>query len=179
MGRPAKGTGGQASGLCPWPPLFTRIATKFAAGAADNQSVMGFLRKPSPHRRVEQLIRRGVGIHEASWALPETQTEDAPEELVGDIVNWVRRSMGEMRRPYGIDHVAFALACRDNDGQVLCSNSLGVIRPEVFYSEEGNARVAAFFRDVHAVRERNPGEVVGALLSLGDLAYEIDTARAA
>ena len=40
-------------------------------------------------------------------------------------------------------------------------------------------RLAAFFRDVHAVRERNPGEVVGALLSLGDLAYEIDSARAA
>ncbi len=140
---------------------------------------MGFLRKPSPHRRVEQLIRRGVGIHEASWALPETQDEEAPGELVLEIVSWVRRSMGEMRRPYGIDHVAFALACRDSSGTVLCSNSLGVIRPELFYTEEGNQRVAAFFRDVHAVRERSPGEVVGALLSLGDLAYEMESARAA
>ncbi len=140
---------------------------------------MGFLRKPTPHRRVEQMIRRGVGIHEASWALPETQGEEAPPELVSEIVSWVRRSMGEMRRPHGIDHVAFALACRDDRGEVLCSNSLGVIRPEIFYSEEGPARVAAFFHDVHAVRERNPGEVVGALLSLGDLAFEMESARAA
>ena len=88
---------------------------------------MGFLRRPSPHRRVEQLIRRGVGIHEASWALP-APAEVAPAELVEEIVSWVRRSMGEMRRPYGIDHVAFALACRDSSGTVLCSNSLGVIR---------------------------------------------------
>ncbi|MBA4179543.1 MAG: hypothetical protein C0506_03045 [Anaerolinea sp.] len=161
------------------PPLFTRIATKSTAGTSDNQSVMGFLRKTSPHRRVEQLIRQGVGIHEASWALPETGAGEAPAELVSEIVSWVRRSMGEMRRPYGIDHVAFALACRDGEGKVLCSNSLGVIRPEVFYSEEGNARVAAFFQDVHAVRERNPGDIVGALLSLGDLAYEMEAAHAA
>lgn len=139
---------------------------------------MGFLRRPSPHRRVEQLIRRGVGIHEASWALP-APAEVAPAELVEEIVSWVRRSMGEMRRPYGIDHVAFALACRDSSGTVLCSNSLGVIRPEVFYSAAGAGRVAAFFDDVRAVRDRNPDEVVGALLSLGDLAYEIDSSRAA
>lgn len=139
---------------------------------------MGFLRRPSPHRRVEQLIRRGVGIHEASWALP-APADAAPAELVEEIVSWVRRSMGEMRRPYGIDHVAFALACRDSSGTVLCSNSLGVIRPEVFYSAAGAGRVAAFFDDVRAVRDRNPDEVVGALLSLGDLAYEIDSSRAA
>lgn len=140
---------------------------------------MGFLRRPSSHHRVEKLIRRGVGIHEASWPLPELSADEPPQELVGEILSWVRRSMGEMRRPYGIDHVAFALACRDVDGKVLCSNSLGVIRPELFYSDEGDARVAAFFRDVHALRDRNPGEVVGALLSLGDLAYEMDSARAA
>ena len=46
---------------------------------------MGFLRRPSPHRRVEQLIRRGVGIHEASWALP-APAEVAPAELVEEIV---------------------------------------------------------------------------------------------
>ena len=139
---------------------------------------MRFLRGPSPHRRVQQLIRRGVGIHEASWALPAA-SESAEPDLVEEIIGWVRRSMGEMRRPYGIDHVAFALACRDSSGTVLCSNSLGVIRPEVFYSAAGADRVAAFFEDVRAVRDRNPNEVVGALLSLGDLAYEIDSARVA
>lgn len=139
---------------------------------------MGFLRSSSPHRRIEQLIRRGVGVQEASWALPEA-SESAPAELVDEIIGWVRRAMGDMRRPNGIDQVAFALACRDGSGTVLCSNSLGVMRPEVFYSAAGAERVAAFLDDVRSVRDRNPAEVVGALLSLGELAYEIETARAA
>lgn len=155
----------------------TRISTKANADCAEILG-MGFLRKPSPHRRVEQLIRRGVGIHEASWVLPEA-SESAPAELVEEIIGWVRRSMGEMRRPHGIDQVALVLACRDRSGTILCSNSLGVIRPKVFYSAAAAERVAAFFDDVRAVRDRNPAEVVGALLCLGDLAYEIDTTRAA
>ncbi len=153
------------------------MSTKPRAAPADKRG-MGFLRRPSPHRRVEQLIRRGVGVHEASWPLSDP-AELASPALVEEIVDWVRRSMGEMRRPHGIDQVAFALACRDSEGTVLCSNSLGVIRPEVFYGPTGSERVAAFFDDVRAVRDRNPDEVVGALLSLGDLAYEIDNSRAA
>ncbi|MEP7215475.1 MAG: hypothetical protein ABI782_04430 [Anaerolineaceae bacterium] len=139
---------------------------------------MGFLRSSSPHRRVEQLIRRGVGIHETAWALPEA-SEFEPAELVDEIIGWVRRAMGEMRRPNGIDQVALALACRDEANRVLCSTSLGVMRPEVFYSATGADRVTAFLDDVRSVRGRKPAEVVGALLSLGDLAYEMESARAA
>ena len=138
---------------------------------------MGSGRKSS-HKRVETLIRQGVGVSEASWALDDASGERPRPELVDEIVGWVRRCMGEMRRPHGINQVALALACKDGDGRVLCSNSLGVIRPDIFYGEEGPAKVAAFFHDIHAVQERNPGEVVGALLSLGDLAYELTTKAA-
>ena len=95
------------------------------------------------------------------------------------IVGWVRSAMGEMRRPYGIDHVALALACRDTSGRILCSNSLGVSRPASFYGPEAGTRVEAFLRDVEQVRNEAEMEVVAALLSLGDLAFELRAERAA
>ena len=87
--------------------------------------------------------------------------------------------MGEMRRPYGIDHVALALACRDTSGRILCSNSLGVRRPASFYGPEAGTSVEAFLRDVDQVRNETEMEVVAALLSLGDLAFELRAERAA
>jgi hypothetical protein len=141
--------------------------------------MLQFLRKSSSHRRVESLIRQGVGVSEASWRVPGGGDASESEHVVDSIVHWVRKAMGEMRRPNGIDHVALALACRTADGTVLCSNSLGVIRPASFYSPEGAARIAAFLGDVEAVRHRGGTEIAGALLSLGDLAFELDQARAA
>ncbi|MEO8541106.1 MAG: hypothetical protein ABI577_15295, partial [bacterium] len=73
--------------------------------------MMALFARFSTHRKVEQLIRHGVGVREATWPL-EDHAEPATEALVADVIEWVRSSMGEMRRPYGIDHVALALAAR-------------------------------------------------------------------
>lgn len=133
---------------------------------------MAFLSRFSTHRKVERLIRSGVGVREASWDLAsyDSATKDA---LVSDVIEWVRSAMGEMRRPYGIDHVALALAARDEGGRVLCSNSLGVLRPASFYATEGPEQVRAFLGDAERVMRGQPGEMVGALLSLGDIAFEL------
>jgi hypothetical protein len=123
-------------------------------------------------RRLTQAVRDGVGVREQTWELAAPR-DGGTAALVAEIVEWARESMAGMRRPYGIDHVAVALACRDARGRVVCSSALGVMRPTVFYTDEGSERVAAFLADV---RFANPGEgaqVVGALLSLGDVAYEI------
>lgn len=130
-------------------------------------------------RRIQRLIRNGVGVHEATWEIPEAGDGLARQAVVDDIARWVRQSMGEMRRPYGIDHIALALACRDSAGRVHCANSLGVIRPSAFYGIEGPRRIAAFFDDIESVQVTRPLEIVGALLSLGDIAYQLDMARAA
>ncbi len=138
---------------------------------------MALFSRFSTHRKVERLIRNGVGIREASWTIPgyDSAVKDA---LVEDVIDWVRASMGEMRRPYGIDHVALALAARDEHGKVLCSNSLGVLRPVSFYESEGSEQVHAFLVDAeHAMRGQR-GEMVGALLSLGDIAYELKSRAA-
>ncbi|MGH2632851.1 MAG: hypothetical protein ACRDG3_05530 [Tepidiformaceae bacterium] len=147
--------------------------------------ILPFLRRPTTHQQVEHLIRQGVGVREASWHLPSSAQDSADahalasKSAVESIVGWVRKAMGEMRRPYGIDHVALALACRDESGKVLCSNALGVVRPASFYEPEGATRVEAFLRDVEHVRDQAGVEVVAALLSLGDLAFELGVTRAA
>lgn len=111
-------------------------------------------------------------MHEASWRL-DTHGPDAADALVDDVVSWVRTSMAAMRRPYGIDHVALALAARDDSGRVVCTNSLGVLRPQSFYGEAGPEHVRAFLGDAARAMEGRPGDMVGALLSLGDIAYEL------
>jgi hypothetical protein len=136
---------------------------------------MQLLRKTQTRRQVERLIKNGVGIRETSWPVDESAADG---DLVDSIVFWLRHAMSEMRRPYGIDHVAVALACRDGDGRVLCSNSLGVVRPSMFYGDAGAGRIAAFLDDAMGMPAAKR-EIVGAVLSLGDIAYELDTPRAA
>lgn len=138
-----------------------------------------FFRKLSTHRRVERLIRDGVGVREASWTIDRLGEAEIDAALTADMVSWVRRQMGEMRRPYGIDHVALALACRDASGRVVCSNSMGVVRPESFYSDAGARSVEGFLADARRAAGDGPVEVVSALLSLGDIAFELNLGRAA
>jgi hypothetical protein len=156
-----------------------RIATKLARRRADYSGVKSPFNRFTTNRRVEGLIRRGVGVNEATWKLPDPADAPGATALVDEVVAWVRRAMGEMRRPYGIDHVAVALACRDASGRVVCSNSLGVVRPAVFYGEDGAARVSDFLVDAARAGGKPGGEVVGAILSLGDIAYELGAAQAA
>jgi hypothetical protein len=141
--------------------------------------VKHLLRRTTTHRRVENLIRQGVGVREASWEMPAAGNTEAVASLAELIASWARDAMGGMRRPYGIDHVAVALACRDAAGAVLCSSSLGVVRPLSFYNSEGAGQIAGFLRDVEFVRGGGDVTISGALLSLGDLAFELDQARAA
>ena len=79
-------------------------------------------------------------MQEMSWTMPRQESPESGEAAVEAIVTWVREAVATMRRPYGLDHVAVAFACRDSDGRVLCSNTLGVVRPAVFYSDEGAQR---------------------------------------
>ena len=137
--------------------------------------VMALFRRLSTHRKVERLIRDGVGVREACWRLENSEAHD---DLVEGVLEWVKSSMGAMRRPYGIDHVALALAARDEAGRVVCSNSLGVLRPDSFYGDEGAGHVREFLGDARRVLGEKPCEVVGALLSLGDIAFELNAKAA-
>jgi hypothetical protein len=140
---------------------------------------MNPLQNLSSRRKLTGLIRKGVGMSECTWQMPAQDSGIATDVLGAEILGWVQRSMGEMRRPYGVNQVVLALACRDADGQVQCTNASGVQRPETFYGEEGRARVLAFLADVESVAPQQRTEIVGALLSLGDLAYALQARKAA
>jgi hypothetical protein len=147
------------------------------SGPDDNHDVRDVFRRRQVRRRVTRMIRAGVGVHEASWEAPARR--GATELLADEIVEWIQGAMAQMRRPYGIDHVAVALACKDASGRIVCSNSFGVIRPTEFYGEGGGERVRAFLDDLSAVPGAERAEVVAALLSLGELAYEMELGEAA
>lgn len=140
---------------------------------------MQLFHRPSTPRRVERLIREGVGVREASWPMQPDADAARVEYLAESIVAWVRCSMGDMRRPYGVDHVALALACRDESGSIVATSSLGVLRPMNFYEEGPSAEVRGFLDDAMGSAGDPPAEVLAALLSLGDIAFELQGGRAA
>lgn len=133
--------------------------------------MMHMFRRVSARRKVEGLIRDGVGLQECRWPAP--RNEEEAQSLQSEIIDWIRGSMGGMRKPYGINHVALALACRDTHGNIVLTNALGVERSEAYWGEEGEQKVAGFLGDVEQVPISRRMEVVGALLSLGDLAYAL------
>lgn len=112
-------------------------------------------------------------MHEGRWPIAGSPGGHARQELVDAIVAWVREAMSGMRRPNGVDHVMLALGCRDAEGRVLCSNTFGIARPAAFYSGEGTEWVAAFLDDVEAVPAARRHEIVAALISVGDLVYQL------
>src|SRR5262249_31922088 len=144
---------------------------------SDNHRMMSVFRRVTARRKVEGLIRDGVGLTECRWPAPRTEEEAAG--LTREITRWVRDSMASMRRPYGINHVALAFACRDSAGSVVCSNALGVSTSEVYWTPEGESRISGFLGDVEFVPVSRRGEIIGALLSLGDLAFALHAPKAA
>jgi hypothetical protein len=137
------------------------------------------IRRWNATRRLIKAVRQGVGLQEATWTMPPPGDDAAASRVVDQMAGWARDAMASMRRPYGIDHVAVALACRDAAGRVVCSNSLGVIRPAAFYGEDGPGRLRAFLDDAFFASPGEGAEIVAAILSLGEVAFELNGEKAA
>jgi hypothetical protein len=146
---------------------------------ADHPGVIQPMRRWFATRRLSRAVRQGIGLREQAWDMPQRGDDSAAGDIIGQILDWMRESAASMRRPYGLDHVAVAFACRNADGKVICSNAIGVVRPSIFYSDEGARRVSEFLVDAwHA----GPGEgarIIGALLCLGEVAHELGISQAA
>ena len=133
---------------------------------------------PDPLRgRVADSIRRGTGLSRGEWMLDEPpHSPDALTRISGELVAWCRERIAETRRPYGIDHLALAVACAEPGGPPIASTSFGVFRPMDFYREGGVAeRVEDFLVSIR-VEELNalgtPVRFAAALFSWGDVARE-------
>ena len=138
--------------------------------------------RPDPvRRRIEDSIRAGTGLSKGDWTLPAPEIEPAAiDQLVEDVTEWCRERIASIRRPYGIDQLALAVACATPGGDPLASKTFGVFRPVDFYSEDGiGDRVEAFLRDVpldelNAQLEAGASGIrfAAALFSWGDVARE-------
>jgi hypothetical protein len=135
---------------------------------------MRFLRSQRAKREIERLIRQGVGVHERSfvWLAGDTMRT----ALTNAALSWMREEAGAMRRPYGIDQMVVAMGCRNTRGELICTNSFGVIRPSAFYDEQGEGKLQAFLDDAEIARGAGGAEIVIAMLSLGDVAYALHAA---
>ena len=116
-------------------------------------------------RRLANLIGDGVGVHRRSWR--------GSERSADGLLQWVRDGMAGMRRPNGINQVALALACRDTEGALRRSSSLGVVPPAAFYGGRGEDGLRAFLVEVGELPAEDQAEVSAALVCLGDLAFAL------
>lgn len=93
-------------------------------------------RRKSMDAKVKEALETGIGLYQSHW---EMETTDSPglraEAVGGTVLAWCRRTMGQMRRPYGLDYVTLALAILDEENQEIARASFGVMRPGDFYSE--------------------------------------------
>ena len=120
-------------------------------------------------RRVSQLIADGVGVRQRTW-------HDDDAVLSEPMLAWVRDAMGGMKRPYGFDHVALALACRGNDGELRRSASTGIVTPGEFYGGDAEKGLRRFVSELAELPADDRAEVTAALVCLGDLAHELAAA---
>ena len=127
--------------------------------------------------RVEQAVRDGVGLRNEEWVIEDwPAARPAMERLSHSVVEWCRGQIADTRRPYGIDHLALAVACAEPGGPPIASTTFGVFRPMDFYREGGIAeRLSAFVHDLPVAGrdERSaPVRFAAALFSWGDVARE-------
>ena len=138
--------------------------------------------RPDPVRsRIRESIRAGTGLSKADWVLDGPTIEPAAvDQLIEDITTWCRERIATIRRPYGIDQLALAVACAPPGGDPLASRTFGVFRPVDFYAEDGIPdRIGEFVRAIPP--DRLNAEIAAgasgirfaaALFSWGDIARE-------
>lgn len=77
-------------------------------------------------------------MHRREWLLSDGGiSRESLTALAEQVVAWCEETIAQTRRPYGIDHLAAAIACARPGQAPLASASFGVFRPADFYREGG------------------------------------------
>jgi hypothetical protein len=93
-------------------------------------------RQGSMKSKVREAIEEGVGLYDIHWELGSKADGALQAEAASTaVLDWCRETMGQMRRPYGLDYVTLALAVLGPDNEELARASFGVLRPSDFYND--------------------------------------------
>ena len=103
------------------------------------------VRQAGIRTRVRKAIDAGVGVYNRTWPLNAGVAAPAPEEdsrqprvraLSLQVLDWCRLTMGQMRKPYGLDYVSLVIAVIGAKDRELAEVNFGVLRPHEFYGDE-------------------------------------------
>jgi len=90
----------------------------------------------SMESKVREAVESGIGVYNYHWELGgDPQTALEPEEIDSLLLDWCRETMGDMRRPYGLDYVTMAVALLDEENRELARYNFGVLRPSDLYAD--------------------------------------------
>jgi hypothetical protein len=111
-------------------------------------------------RQLARARRSGVGVYVNEWLVSaDDLARSGSETCVEQVLEWCRHTMGQSRRPWGIDHFDLALAVSHPAEHGVRSLRLRRMRPTDLYSEDGLAsRIAEFLPWVR--HEGNSGQPV-------------------
>jgi len=100
------------------------------------QPLIRRLRRGAMDSKVREAIEAGIGLYHSHWGLESDDNGGlAPEKAGQAILDWCRETMGQMRRPYGLDYVTFAIAILGPQNEEIARASFGVLRPGDFYDD--------------------------------------------
>lgn len=100
------------------------------------QPLIRRLRRGAMDSKVREAIEAGIGLYHSHWGLGNDGDAGlTPEKASHAILNWCRETMGQMRRPYGLDYVTFAVAILGPQNEEIARASFGVLRPSDFYND--------------------------------------------
>lgn len=134
------------------------------------------LRQRSMDARVREALEAGIGLYHQHWELGgEGKNGLRPEDAGAAALEWCRRTMARMRRPYGLDYVTFALALLDEDNREIVRTGFGVLRPSDFYNEGAAiARIDETMAAWRAAGHFQPAASLSAVMfSWGDMTREL------
>lgn len=120
---------------------------------------------------VRRALDAGVGLYRNSW-----RVEADPATISAELTAWCRQALGEMKRPYGLDHVTLTLSVVDSEGQRIANSDFGVLRPADFYSGPAESYLQSTLRNwasEHLLSADRETHLSITLFSWGDLTREL------
>jgi hypothetical protein len=100
------------------------------------QPLIRRLRRGAMDSKVREAIEGGIGLYHSHWGLESEENAGLVPEKAGQVIlDWCRETMGQMRRPYGLDYVTFAIAILGPQNEEIARASFGVLRPSDFYDD--------------------------------------------